>query len=57
MQNHFFEGFIVEQSSFEEGTYKEQEENEFQPLLSFLYAENVDEHNFRFRGQTFAKMT
>lgn len=56
MQNHFFEGFIIEQSSFEEGTYKEQEENEFQPLLSLLYAENVDEHNFRFRGQTFARM-
>lgn len=48
-------GFILEKSFFEKGTYnQEYGENEFQPVMEVIYAENIN-NSFKLQNELFAK--
>lgn len=57
MKKGYLYGFLVETSSFNEGTYnKENGENEFRPFIEVIYAEdNID--SFKFINVVFNKMS
>lgn len=57
IKKRYLYGFLVETSSFYEGTYnKEYGENEFRPFIEVIYAEdNID--SFKFINDVFSKMS
>lgn len=56
IKKSYLYGFLLETSNFEIGTYNQDNENEFKPLVEVVYAEdNID--NFKFINNMFNKMS
>ena len=54
---NIIQGFTIETSTFEKGTYQNSEiKNEFNPIVEYINAEDQGS-NFSFKGEIFSKMS